>query len=34
MSRKQILKLNLGNWDHNFQTLDARNPPINANIRL
>jgi hypothetical protein len=34
MGRKQILKLNLGNWDHNLQTSDARNPPINANIRL
>jgi hypothetical protein len=34
MRRKQILKLNFGNWDHNPQALDARNPPIKAKIRL
>jgi hypothetical protein len=34
MSKKQILKLNLGHRNHNSQTLDARNPAMNANIRL
>ena len=34
ISRKQILKLNLGNSDRNLKTLDARTPAINANTRL
>jgi len=34
ISRKQILKPNLGNSDRNLKTLDTRNPAINANIRL
>jgi hypothetical protein len=34
MSIKQTRKLNLGHWNHNSQTLDARNPATNANIKL
>jgi hypothetical protein len=34
MSMKQTRKLNLGHGDHHSQTLDARNPVINANARL
>ena len=34
MGKKHILKLNSDNWDDDLQTLDVRNPPINANARL
>jgi hypothetical protein len=34
MSMKQTLKLNLGHCDHDSQTLEARYPAMNANIRL
>jgi hypothetical protein len=34
MSTKQVLELRPGRFDHKFQSLDARNPAISANIRL